>query len=364
MQVVEFLKKISEANGVSGAEAEVAGIVSEAFAELADEVRSDALGNVIALKRGEGLETGEHPRIMLAGHMDEIGLMVTKVDRGFLRVTTVGGFDARTLLGQEVTVHGRRALDGVIGSRPPHVLSASERERVVPVDSLFVDVGMEEAALAELVEVGDIVTIRRQPIDLARNCLAGKGFDDRASVAAIYGCLQALGWRRHRWDVYAVATTQEEVGLRGATTSAYGVAPQLAIALDVTFGIQPGVSESQASRLGDGPAIGLGANFHPKVHERLVETAKAHEIPCVIEPEPGRSGTDAWAIQVSREGIPTALISIPVRSMHTPVETLDTRDVERAARLLAEFIAELDGAFAQALAVQVTKLNGQGGQAC
>ncbi|HPL30507.1 MAG TPA: M42 family peptidase, partial [Anaerolineae bacterium] len=172
-----------------------------------------------------------------------------------------------------------------------------------------------------------------------RSLLAGKSFDDRACVAAIEGCLELLAKRRHSWDVYAVATTQEEVGLRGATTSAYGVAPQLAIALDVTFGSQPGVSDSESMGMGDGPSIGLGANFHPKVHERLVATAKAHEIPYQIDPTPGRS-------------------------MHTPVETIDTRDAERAARLLAEFIAELDGEFAQVLGVQVKRLSGQGGQAC
>jgi len=364
VQAVEFLKKISEASGVSGAEAEVAGIVAETFGALADEVRSDALGNVIALKRGDGLANGEHPRIMLAAHMDEIGLMITKVDGGFLRFTQVGGFDVRTLLGQEVTVHGRKKLAGVIGSRPPHVLSAGDYDRVVPMDQLFLDLGLEAEALAELVAVGDVVTIRRAPVTLGRSLLAGKSFDDRACVAAIEGCLELLAKRRHSWDVYAVATTQEEVGLRGATTSAYGVAPQLAIALDVTFGSQPGVSDSESMGMGDGPSIGLGANFHPKVHERLVATAKAHEIPYQIDPTPGRSGTDAWAIQVTREGIPTALVSIPLRSMHTPVETIDTRDAERAARLLAEFIAELDGEFAQVLGVQVKRLSGQGGQAC
>lgn len=364
MQVAEFLKKISEASGVSGAESEVASIVAEAFRPLATRVQTDAMGNVIAFKEGEGLASGEHPRVMLAGHMDEIGLMVTKVDGGFLRFTTVGGFDVRTLLGQEVTVHGRRKLAGVIGCRPPHVLSSGENEEVVPIDELFIDVGLSAEALSELVEVGDIVTIRRDAIDLARGYLAGKGFDDRASVAAIALCLELLGRQRHKWDVYAVATTQEEVGLRGATTSAYGVAPHLAIALDVTFGSQPGVPEVQTLAMGGGPCIGLGANFHPALRERLVATAKAHEIPYQIDPTPGRSGTDAWAIQVTREGVPTALISIPLRYMHTPVETVDTHDIERAGRLLAAFISELDDAFAEALAVQVKPLKAAGGQPC
>lgn len=364
METSEFLKTIIEASGVSGAESQVAAIVAERFGAFADEVQTDVLGNVIALKRGEGTAGGEHPRIMLAGHMDEIGLMVTKLDESFLRFATVGGFDVRTLLGQEVIVHGRRPLSGVIGSRPPHVLPPDEREKVVPLEDLFIDVGLSQDSLAEVVSVGDVVTMRRQQVKMAGDYVAGKAMDDRTAVAAIASCLELLAGRRHAWDVYAVATVQEEVGLRGATTSAYGVAPQLAIAVDVTFGNQAGVPETQTMSMGGGPPIGLGANFHPRVHERLVETAKACEIPYQIDPMPGRSGTDAWAIQVSREGIPTALLSIPLRNMHTPVETVNVKDIERTGRLMAEFIAGLDEAFARELAVQVQPLDGQGGATC
>ncbi|MDI7274990.1 MAG: M42 family metallopeptidase [Anaerolineae bacterium] len=364
MKVAEFLKRLTEASGVSGAESQVGGIVAEAFGALADEVRTDALGSVIALKRGEGVASGGHPRVMLAGHMDEIGLMVTRLDQGFLRFATVGGFDARTLLGQEVLVHGRRPLPGVVGCRPPHVLTAGENERVVPLEELFIDVGYEPQALSELVEVGDFVTVRREQLELAGSRLAGKGMDDRAAVAAIAFCLELLAKRRHQWDVYAVATVQEEVGLRGAITSAFGVAPQLGIAIDVTFGSQFGVPEHQTMEMGGGPPVGLGPNFHPRVHERLVETAKALEIPYQIDPIPGRSGTDAWAIQVTGEGIPTALLSIPLRYMHTPVESVDVRDVERTGHLMAEFICGLDEAFATELGVQVRRLNEQGGSAC
>ncbi len=362
MQIAEFLKKITEASGVSGAESmEVAGMIRDTFAGLADEVRIDALHNVIALKRGEGDPSAVRPRIMLAGHMDEIGLIVSKVDAGFLRFLTVGGFDVRTLLGQEVVVHGRRPLKGVIGCRPPHVLPAAERNKVVPLDDLFIDVGLDAASLAEVVEVGDLVTTRRTQIRLGGDNVVDKGLDDRAAVAAIAECLEVLGRRRHLWDVYGVATVQEEVGLRGAITSAFGIAPQIAVAIDVGFGKQAGVSEDEALEMGGGPAIAVGPNFHPKVHGRLVDTAKAMEIPYQIEAVPGASGTDAWAIQVTQEGIPTGLLSIPLRSMHTTVETVDVRDVERTGRLLAEFIAGLDEAFAQEIAVQVRRLNGRGG---
>lgn len=351
MDIASLLKRLSEAKGVSGYETEVREIVAQEFGRYADEVRTDKLGNVIALKRGEGVEPRR--RIMLAGHMDEIGLIVTKLEKGFLRFTSVGGFDERILLGQEVTVHGRRDLPGIIGSRPPHVLPKEEREKIIPMDKLFIDVGVGEEELEHLVRVGDLVTIGRKFTQLQGDLVAGKALDDRAAVAAIAVCLEGLASTRHAWDVYAVATVQEEVGMRGAITSAYGLAPDVAIAIDVTFGDQPGVSEAETVKMGKGPAIGFGPNIHPKLHQTLVNTAKELEIPYQVEPIPGRSGTDAWVIQVTREGIPTALLSVPLRYMHTSVETLSLKDVERTGRLMAGFIGRLDEGFMEKLSWDV-----------
>jgi endoglucanase len=270
---------------------------------------------------------------------------VTKLEKGFLHFTEVGGFDERTLLGQEVTVHGRKDLPGIIGSRPPHVLPPEEREKTIPMDKLFIDVGVGKEELERLVRVGDLVTLRRKFTQLQGDLVAGKAFDDRTAVAAILICLEGLASIRHVWDVYAVATVQEEVGLRGAITSAYGLAPDVAIAIDVTFGNQPGVPEAETVKMDKGPAIGFGPNVHPKLYEALVEVAKELEIPYQVEPVPGGSGTDAWAIQVTREGIPTALLSIPLRYMHTSVETVSLKDVERTGRLMAGFIGKLDRGF-------------------
>ena len=191
MEIVPFLKSLSEASGVSGYEDPVREIVYETFSGLADEVRADAMGNLIALKRGSA-ESEPRRRIMLAGHMDEIGLIVTELDKGFLRFTQVGGFDARTLMGQEVIVHGRRPLRGVIGSRPPHVLSAEEREKPVPMDKLFIDVGLGEEGLKDAVRVGDLITIWRPFTELKGGLVSGKAFDDRAAVVAIAVCLDVL----------------------------------------------------------------------------------------------------------------------------------------------------------------------------
>lgn len=349
MDIVSLLKTLSETPGISGYEDQVRKVIGEVFARYADEVRTDALGNVIALKRGTG-EVEPRRSVMLAGHADEIGLIITQIEKGFLHFTEVGGFDPRVLLGQEVVVHGKRDLPGIIGSRPPHVLPPAEREKTIPMDKLFIDVGLPPAEVAELVHVGDLATVRRELTQLKGDFVASKAFDDRTAVAAIAVCLEQLAGMQHAWDVYAVGTSQEEVGLQGAITSAYGLAPDVAIAIDVTFGNQPGLSAAETVEMNKGPAIVYGPNIHPVLHEALVETAKSLELPYQVEPAPGHTGTDAWAIQVTRSGIPTGLIGIPLRYMHTSVETVSVKDVERAGRLLAAFIARLDAEFMDRLA--------------
>ena len=346
MQIASLLTELSHAPGVSGYEDPVRQIVRRDFERLADDVRVDKMGNLIALKRGEN--TGDNPRraLMLAAHMDEIGLLVTKLDEGFLRFATVGGFDVRTLPGQEVMVHGRADLPGVIGSRPPHVLPPEERKKVTPLDGLFIDVGLPQTELERNVRVGDMITLRGDFAELQTGYVSGKAMDDRAGVASLIQCLDTMTAMRSVWDVFAVATVQEEIGLRGAITSAYDIDPDIAIAVDVGFGRTPGLSEGESSELNKGPGIGIGPNIHPLMQRRLIETAKENEIPFQTEAIPGRSGTDAWAIQVAREGIPTALLSIPLRYMHTPVETAHTKDVERTGRLMALFASSLNEQFA------------------
>lgn len=339
MGTFEILKKLSEAPGVSGSEEGVSKIIAEEFKKYTDEVRVDALGNVIGLKKG----TDPSPRrLMIAAHMDEIGFMVSEIEKGFIRFTTVGGVDERILPGQEVIVHGLRPLPGVIAAKPPHLLPPEERKKVTSRDQLFVDVGLPEEEVSSLVKVGDFISFQAKCIKLQGDMASGKAFDDRASVAALIYCLELLSQMKHRWDVYAVATSQEEMGLRGAVVSAYGIAPDLAIAIDVGFGDSPGLSEAETIKVGKGPAIAIGPNFHPLLREALIKTAKELEIPYQIEAIPGPSGTDAWAIQVSREGVPTALLSIPLRYMHTPVETLSIKDIERTGLLLANFISRLE----------------------
>jgi endoglucanase len=210
-------------------------------------------------------------------------------------------------------------------------------------------VGLPEARIRELVQVGDQITIARNLIDLKNNLVAGKAFDDRAAVVCVAEALKDLATMKHAWDVYVIANTQEEVGLRGAMTSAYQVNPDVAIAIDVGHADQPNVPEVNRVPLNDGMGIAMGPNIHPLVHTKLTQIARDNEIPFKITAYAGATGTNAWAMQVVREGIPTGLIDIPLRYMHTSVETVSISDVERIGRLLARFCASLDDKFAREL---------------
>jgi putative aminopeptidase FrvX len=356
VSVKDLLQKLSEASGVTGYEHAVREIVIDEFRPYADEVQVTTLGSVIALKRGArdaktATVKAPAPKVLIEGHMDEIGLMVTDIDHGFIRFAPVGGFDARVLLAQEVIVHGKKPLRGIIGSRPPHVMTEEERNKVIPIRDLFIDVGLPEARVRELVQVGDLITIARKMVSLKNNLVAGKAFDDRAAIVTIAEALRQLAAIKHTWDVYAVANVQEEDGawFGGAFTSTYRINPDVAVALDVSHADQPDTTEINAVPIDQGMGIAMGPNIHPRVHQKLVEVAKANEIPFKVTAYPGPTGTDAWAIQVVREGIPTGLIDIPLRYMHTSVETLSPNDLERIGRLLAHFCASLDDKFLKEL---------------
>lgn len=334
----EFLSLLSTGSGVSGFEASIASLVRERFTPLTDEVRCDGFGNVYSLKNGNG----KRSKIMLAAHMDEIGLIVTKIDpRGFLRFTSIGGVDQRTLLSQEVLVHGSQTIPGIIGSLPPHLIQNPDSGQAVKMEEMAIDVGLSPSKLNEVIQVGDIITLRRETYSLLHNVMAGKSLDDRAGVVVMMVCLEELSHLQHTHDVIAVATTQEEVGVRGAITSAYTLNPDLAVAIDVTHASTPDTKGQVTFDLGKGPTVALGPNIHPAIYRHFSETAQEHRLPIQIEPIPGHSGTDAWAIQVTQAGIPTGLISIPLRYMHTSVETLDMQDVLNSGKLLAHFISSL-----------------------
>ncbi|NLM45517.1 MAG: M42 family metallopeptidase [Firmicutes bacterium] len=347
MDLKNFLQAVTAAPGISGYEALAAELIKAELCAYADEVRQDRLGNVVFLKKGTG---DNRPRVLLAAHMDEIGLMVTKIEEGgFLRFTSVGGIDPRTIVGQEVVVFGKERLNAVVGAKPPHLTDEEERNKAYSMEDLFIDLALPEERVRRLVAIGDLAMIRRELVQLRGEVLAGKAMDDRAGVAVLAVCLEELARLHHTADVYAVATVQEEVGVRGAATSTYGIVPDLGIAVDVTHGDMPGVPEHETCKLGKGPAITVGPNIHPKIGNELVAVAKDRKIPYQLEVAAGPTGTDARAIQISRGGIPTGLVSVPLRYMHTSVELLDTEDIKMAGRLLAYFIAGLQMKFVEDL---------------
>jgi endoglucanase len=346
------LKELTAAPGISGYESAVRDLISAAWTPLTTEIHVDRLGSLWATRSGTG--AAPRPKIMLAAHMDAIGLMVKQVVGEFLRVTSIGGIDARVMPGQPVIVHGREDLPGVVAQPAAFLLPPANREGVVPVNELLVDVGLPADRLAGLVKLGDVISFAQPPHELQNDTLTAKSLDNRASMAALTVCLEALQNRPHAWDVVAVATVQEEIGLQGARTSAFALRPDLAVAVDVTHGKGPASKDhaDETFELGGGPVLGLGPNIHPGLFAAFQSVAKRAEIPHAIEPMPMHSGTDAFALQIAREGVPTMVVSIPLRNMHTPVEMLAVKDVARTGRLLAEFILGLNADFMSTLTLE------------
>lgn len=335
-----FLKQLVETPSPSGFERPVQDVVRAWAGRFADEVRTDRHGNVIAVRNPEG-----QPRIMLAGHCDQIGLMVQHIDdNGFLYVQPIGGWDVQILLGQNLTVWAREGpVNGVLARRAPHLMTNEERNKVPQFTDLWLDIGVKDRQEAQrLVTPGDPVTISLGYRDLRNNLAASPGMDDKVGVWTVMETLRLLHHRDVQAAVFCVSTVQEEIGLRGATTSTYGIRPALGIAVDVTHATDtPGNDKKQLGeiRLGGGPAVFRGPNINPRVFEHLRTAADAREIPVQVCGVPRATGTDANTMQLSREGVATGLIGIPNRYMHSPVEVVCLDDMDRAAQLLAEFCA-------------------------
>jgi len=349
-KIEKLLEKLSNAHGISGYEGNVRDIIREEVKPYVDEVRVDKLGNLIAIKKGKS------PSVMLAAHMDEIGLMVKYVDdQGFIRFARVGGWFDQTLLNQRVLVHTKKGMiAGVIGSKPVHVMREEEKKKPVEAKDMFIDVGAssrdEAAALG--VEPGVPVSLDRTVVELANDGVTGKAFDNRAGDVVLITVMQKIAKLDLEPTVMAVFTVQEEVGLKGAKTSAFGLNPDVAVAIDTCIpGDHPGIKKEDSSvKIGGGPAIavidasGRGIITHPRVLEWLRETAKAKGIPCQLEVAEGGT-TDATAISLTREGIPSGVISIATRYIHTPVEVLSLGDLEKSADLIAEAVKSVGSYF-------------------
>lgn len=331
----KLIKQLSDMRGVSGFEYRLNSNIAELFKPYCDEVRIDPLGSVIAVKRSN---TELAPKIMIEAHCDEIGLMVTSItDEGYLTFANVGGVDQRILPSLEVTVHGKKDVNAVIGIMPDKYI---ESGKTVKMRDMAIDTSLPAETVRELISVGDSVTIAQSVGELGKKQWSGKSLDDRASVAAIVEVMKKIKGCKFDFDVYAVAAVAEEVGCRGGKTSAGGIRPDIAIAIDVTHGITPDNSDN-AFEVGSGCAVAVGPNIHPLLSKRLFAVAEKHNIKVSIEACGGETGTDAWEIQSARGGgVPTALLSIPLKYMHTSVETLAISDVNATVDLIVEFIKD------------------------
>ena len=282
-------------------------------------------------------------------------MMVAGIEDGFLRLTEIGSLDTRLLPGQPVTVHARQPLQGVIVARPTALMPDDEKKDAPGWNHLLVDVGLTPRRVTQLVRVGDLVSFANEPTDLGEGIISGHSLDNRASVAALTLVLEGMQAKACAeqsrsitpWDVWFASTVQEETTYAGAATSAFALCPALAIVVDVTYGKGSGSNGWEYFPLGGGPTLGVGPHIHPFLQKKMKALAKELEIPHAIEPMPESSLTETDAIQLSRAGIPTAVVSIPIRYMHSPVEVAALTDIQRAARLLSEFAARLDADFLQ-----------------
>jgi putative aminopeptidase FrvX len=338
----EKLKRLVDTPGPSGYEQAVQKVFREQIAPHADEVNTDIMGSVIAVKNPKG-----SPRVMLAGHADEIGFIVRYIaDDGALYFGQIGGHDAIVTVGQRVHVHTEKgAILGVLGRKAIHLLESSERDKVPKTDDLWIDIGAANKKEAEeLVQIGDCVTYAQELQMLHGSRATARSFDNKMGCYVVAEALRLLGDKNPSCAVYGVATVQEEIGLRGARTTAYAINPTVGIATDVTHAMDfPGAEKKRVGdvKLGAGPVVYRGANINPKVFQLLVQAAKEEEIPIQIEAAAGGTGTDANAMQISRAGMATGLISVPLRYMHTPCEVMSLDDIENAAKLMAAFCARV-----------------------
>jgi tetrahedral aminopeptidase len=335
---LSFLKRLVETPSPSGYERPIQDVVREWARPLADDLKTDRHGNVIAVRNPEG-----YPRVMLAGHCDQIALMVQHIDdNGFLYVQPMGGWDMQTLLGQHLTVWGRSGpLPGVIARKAPHLLTNEERNKVPQFTDVWVDIGAQDRKEAEeLVSPGDTVTFALGFRPLRNDLAVSPGMDDKVGLWTVMETLRLLKDVNLKAAVFCVSTVQEEIGLRGAATSTYGIHPQVGIAVDVTHASDTPSSEKKQLgdvRVGKGPVVFRGPNINPRVFDMLRETSITNELPVQLRGAPKATGTDANAMQLTREGVATAVVGIPNRYMHSPVELISLTDLENAARLLAAF---------------------------
>ncbi|ACC97913.1 Peptidase M42 family protein [Elusimicrobium minutum Pei191] len=334
---IELFRKIAELPGISGREEAVRAALLKMLKTCTDEQRVDAMGNIIAVKKGKGVR-----KLMLAAHMDEIGLLVSHIENnGFLRFVPVGGIDARTLMSQRVVIHTSKGpIFGVIGTKPVHLLDAAEASKAPGIKSLFIDTGLDGSEINSIVSIGDPVTLDRTTVEFGSQMINSKAIDDRAGVYVFIEALKKV--KKFDCDIYAVFSVQEEVGLRGAVTSTFGVDPDLALVVDATAANDLPATPPQEfnCRLGQGVAITImdgGSIINPQIVKTLKKLASDKNIKHQFKVS-ARGSNDAAAVQKTKSGVPVGLLSIPTRYIHSSIETASKIDIDAAVDLTVAFI--------------------------
>ena len=342
---MEFLKRYMETICPTGYEEEASRVWREEADRFADRTWADQHGNAFAV-----VNEGGSPRIMLAGHADEIGLLVTYIDeQGFLYFTGLGGWDTQVLPGQRVRIKTDNGIVlGVIGRKAIHLLEPDDRKKVVKMEDLWIDIGAKDREeAASLVSIGDPAVIDYDVAELRNGLMVGRGFDDRIGAFIVLEAARLASAMHPKAAIYAVATSQEEIGVRGATTSAFGIDPKVGIAVDVSHVTDmPGLAKQKKqigdAKMGAGPIITRGPNINAVLYRRMLDSAKSNGIPLQLNAYPRPTGTDARAIQVARSGVATGLVGVPNRYMHSPSEVIHVDDVENCAKLIAHTVVGID----------------------
>ena len=341
MSLADKIKKLTNAYGVSGDEFRISKIAAELMAPYCDRVEIDDFGNVLGY-RDCGIPGAK--TVMLDAHIDQIGFLITEVtEEGFLRFTTVGGVDQRMLLGSELTVLTKKGpILGIVAAIPPHLQKDGDDKKSVPIPEMVVDIGMTGEQAKKVVRVGDYMAFANDAMELQGDALCGKAFDDRACLVCLQHTMDLLQGKPLAVNVAVSASTKEETGFQGGISAGFKVQPDYAIAVDVTHA-RTGDAPQVIVKLGDGPNVDMGSNSNPKFAKRVIEVARAKQIPHIVTSCPAGSGTNAWPIQMQGQGVTTLVVSLPLKYMHSPVEMLRMSDVKNVGKLIAAFIETFDG---------------------
>lgn len=337
MKTEEFFREIAAIPSPTGNERAVAERIAKAFEPFCDDVTIDKMNSVIAHKKGDG------PKVMVSAHLDEIAMMVHKIEEdGSLRMARVGGVDPRIMPGMRVRVYGKQLLMGVVGAKAPHLLTPSERGENYTFETLFVDLGMPAERVKELVTIGDMVCFEYRYVDLKNGRIASKTADDRACVAMMWRAAELLQGMTHSADLYFVASCQEEIGSYGAWTAGYTVSPDYAVAIDVCHADTPGASPLRTHKI-DSLVAAKGPYIHPFLRKKLDEVAAEQGLTIQSNVTPRYTSTDLDELAVTRAGVPSVLLELPLKYMHTNVETFELHALMEGARLLAHYLRAVDG---------------------